>query len=452
MRVSTIDRYLPEAGTVVEWPAGTAVADPPAVPAPPSFNQRFHLATADRRDGPSTWLAVAVDLPGPLDPGALRAALTSWLRRHETLRSGFRRRGDRLERFVVPAAEVTVGESGGREFDDPVTLREHLRARLDAVCRPLGWPSYLLATIVRPGLSTLFCGFDHRDVDGYSLAVAAHELPEIYAAVRAGVPVRLPPAASFLEFCAREQAAVDLPAGAVRRWRDFLAAGGGTTPRFPLDLGARPGRALPQATGMSRLLDGAGAEAFAAACRAADGSSVTGVLAAAGLAARRLGGGPVLRLLTPLHTRTAPRWRHTVGWLTTVAPLTVDARAGRFADAVAAAGAEFRAAREHVDVPVARVLDALGDAFRRDGDDVFMLSYVDYQRLPGAEWHGPRRAWHISNVTATDDAQFWVSRTHDGLFLRSRYPATPEAERSVGAFVGALGETLAEVAHGVAAR
>ncbi|MFE4057440.1 hypothetical protein ACFXP3_14275 [Streptomyces sp. NPDC059096] len=168
------------------------------------------------------------------------------------------------------------------------------------------------------------------------------------------------------------------------------------------------------------------------------------MLTAVALAARGLGGGDVLRLCTPLHTRYEERWTHAVGWFTTIAPLTLDITGVRgIEDGVRGAREAFRAARALAEVPFAQVLPALGGVFRRTRDDVFMVSYVDYRRLPGSEHHRAARAHHISSVTTADDAQFWFSRTHEGLFLRSRFPATPAAGAVVTGFADAVGETLA---------
>ncbi|WP_216208311.1 condensation domain-containing protein [Amycolatopsis aidingensis] len=450
MRVTTIEHYRPEPGELIEWSATpatlAAAASAASSPVPPSFNQRFHLDTARRRgSGPGTWLALSFDLPGRADPAALHRAFEQWLGRHETLRSGFRERAGEIERFVLPPEHLALGRETIGEFPAGQELRAYLRRRLDTVCRPLSrsqsWPSYLLTAILRPDRSTVFCGFDHCDVDGYSLAIAVHELQELY---RSG-SVEPSEAGSFLDFCAAEQAAPVPDPGheVVRAWDAFLAACGETPPSFPLDLGVEPGQPVAQAADCRPLLDAEGAAEFERTCRAHGGSVFTGVLTAVGLAARRFGAGEVVRLLTPMHTRTDPRWEHAVGWLTTVAPLALDVRSGQFSEALPLVHQEFRAALRLGRVPVPLVLAALGPRFRRGGDDVFMVSYTDYRRFQGSERHAEVDAQHISNVTVADDAQFWVSRTHEGLFLRSRYPGTPVAIRQITAFTGALTRILA---------
>ncbi|UQA94190.1 condensation domain-containing protein [Streptomyces halobius] len=466
MRVTTMDRYLPQPGRVVEFvpsPATLAVADTAvASTIPPSFNQRFHLRTADRAPGsPRHWLACAFDITGgPIDTGALRATFEEWVRRHETLRSGFRAAPEGppgAERFVLPAEKVELVVGDAEEYVGPKEVRGRLARRLDETCRPLGWPTYFFSAILRPGGATVFCGFDHCNMDGYSLAIAVHEIRESYAVHAAGeipAPDLLPETGSFVEYCAVEQERAAGPAPdrsdpVIARWGEFFAACGGTTPSFPLDLGVPAGERAPQGTDCRRLLDAEGAAEFERRCRAAGGNVFSGALTAVGLAARRLGGGEVVRLCTPLHTRYEERWENAVGWFTTVAPLTVDiGGAAGVAEGSPRTRAAFREALRLAERPVAQVLTALGGDVRRTRDDVFMVSYIDYRRFPGSESHLACNAHHVSSVTTADDAQFWVSRTHEGVFLRSRHPATPHAEQVVQSFADTMGELLAAGAGG----
>ena len=446
MHVTTIDRFVPAPGRVVEFAASAAtlaVAEgAPASPVPPSFNQRFHLAGA-----PGHWLACAFDIRGPVDTEALRTAFETFAGRHETLRSGFRSAGSAgPERFVLPAEKlelVTVRD--GETYATAEELRTWLRNRLAANCRPMSWPSSLFAAILRPDGGTVVCGFDHCDADGYSLAVAVHELHELYT----GRPASsLPPTGSFVDYCALEQeqsssSPPDFTDPLVQSWSSFFADCDGTTPSFPLPLGMPPGERAPQGTDVRRLLDSDATDEFERRCRAAGGSVFTGLLTALGLAAHRLGADKVIRLLVPLHTRHEERWQHAMGWFTTVAPLTLDvSEATDPAEGSSRTRAAFRKARALAELPVAQVLPALGDSFRRTRTDVFMASYIDYRRFSGSATHLARRAHHISSVTVADDAQFWFSRTHEGLFLRSRYPATAAAEPIVLSFADAVGVLL----------
>ncbi|MFC7329855.1 condensation domain-containing protein [Marinactinospora rubrisoli] len=457
MRVTTIGRYAPEPGTVVEWRAApaalAAMAEQPRHPAPPSFNQRLHMDAVAGQDV-GTWLAFAFDLPGRADLDVLEAAFTHWIRRHETLRSAFGApRGggaDGVERRVLPAARLRLVRSEAGHFGTSARLAAHLRRGFDRRCRPLSWPSYLPGAIVRPHRTTVFCGFDHCDVDGYSLALAVHELYEIHQAISHGRPVELPETGSFVDYCAREWAPRPPPGrDQVRPWRELLRSGDGALPSFPLDLGVRAGRPERQLTECRRLMDGPAAAMFEEVCRAGGGSVFTGLLASAGLAARRLGGvTDGFRLVTPLHTRTDPRWRTAVGWFIQAAPIAFDVdAAGGFPQVLTAAHRAFREALATAEVPLPAALAAVG-GIRRTRNDVFMLSYIDYRRFPGAERYPGIDPWHISNETIADDAQFWVSRTADGLFLRVRGPDTPIARANLSAYLAAWTDVLTSVKPG----
>ncbi|WP_415840190.1 condensation domain-containing protein [Nocardiopsis gilva] len=432
---------------------------------PPSLNQRFHLETERRQDeGPRHWLACAFDLDNVVDPEALRKAFVAWVRRHETLRSGFRPGPDAtaIERFVLPAESFDLEARDAGAYATTSDLREHWAKRLDEACRALSWPPYLFAVVLRPTGTTVFCGFDHCNVDAHSLAIAVRELGAFYRAMVAGTSPDLPEAGSYVDYCALEQETTGSPPDRddplVQGWADFFAACGGTTPSFPLDLGLAPGERCPQGTDTRRLLDAASADAFERICLDSGGSLFTGILAATGLAAHRLGARDELRLCVPMHTRNEERWANAIGWFTTVAPLTLDisgstaagasdeagdrAAADGFAARLRSAREGFRVARDLGRLPVAHVLAALGEEFARGKDDVFMLSFIDYRRFPESEHYVAANAHHLSAVTMADDAQFWVSRTHEGLFLRSRYPDDPVAENAVLSFADALAAAM----------
>jgi hypothetical protein len=161
--------------------------------------------------------------------------------------------------------------------------------------------------------------------------------------------------------------------------------------------------------------------------------------------------GKVAPLQFPLHIRKDPRWADAIGWLTTSAPITVQITPDAdFGASLAHTHASFRVALTLEGVTMAQVRDALGDKIRRTRTDVFMVSYIDYRKLPGTDDHDLLNAHHISNVTVADDAQFWISRTNRGLSLRSRFPDTDTANETMVNFLTDLDRILREVcARGV---
>lgn len=468
MHVTSIDRYMLEPGDITEW---AVAAHPDAVAqsaVPPSYNQQFHLETARTHGvGRSVWMAAAFDLPGWLDRDALARALAYFVRRHDTLQTGFEVVDDRLRRFDLDPADVAFVASDPVHTTSAEEVREHLRHRFTTVCDPLTFPAYVFATIERDTHYTVVSAFDHTLVDGYSLVIALGELRQIYERLSSGAsPLRaenevteadvtreLGDPGSFLRYCELESIApvTDVDDPRVREWARFYERCGGTAPSFPIELGVEPGKPAPQGADVRPLADAALTDRFEEICLDTGGSLFTGLLTAMGLAVHSINGKTRLPLQFPLHTRQDPQWANALGWLTTSAPLTVEITPdGDFQSSLAHTHASFRTALTLKGVSMAQVREALGDGYRRTRTDVFMVSYIDYRRLPGTEDHDELNAHHISNVTVADDAQFWISRTNKGLALRSRFPETPTARHSVSQFLETLQRVLVDICeHGV---
>ncbi|GAA4472410.1 condensation domain-containing protein [Rhodococcus olei] len=458
MHVTAIDRYEIEPGTLTEWtlaPTDELVRSD----VPPSYNQQFHLETARTHGvGASVWMAASFDLPAPVNRVALRRTLELIVRRHDALWTGFEVRPDRITRLTVPPHAVAVTPSAAVEFGDTASLRTHLRARFTEVCDPLTFPAFLFATVERAGSSTVLAAFDHTIVDGYSLVIAIRELRQVYELLCAtpdiadeDVHVDLDDPGSFMSFCVEESAEEDVDASdpRIRAWARFYESCGGTAPRFPLPLGVQPGKPAPQASDVRSILDTQDTARFEEVCLAGGGAMFSGVLTAIGTALRREGAPALLPLQFPLHTRLDPRWEGSIGWLTTSAPVTVRVdRPDDFAAALADTHSSFRSALNVLGVSMPQVRAGVGDGYRRTSTDLFMVSFIDYRRLAGSEHHRSINAHHISNVTVCDDAQFWVSRTTEGLSIRSRFPDTPVARDTMERFLTRLAEVLTEVCDG----
>lgn len=409
MRVTTIDHYAPAPGEFVHWTVhddGSATDSP----VPPSFNQLVHLAGAESGN---TWLAAAFEVDGPLDRAALAAAYRALIARHGTLRSSFVP-GPTGPRRVLRAATVRLDEQPGTTHRSSDSLRAALWRHGNDRCAPFAERAYLLAAIDRPDTATVVCAFDHAHVDAHSIAIVIEDLRRLY---HGADPDTLPPVGDFVDHCAQPvEFRADDPR--VAGWREFFGEHGVVPPSFPLDLGLAPGRIAPQEVDVRRLLSAEATADFETWCRGAGAGSFAGVLTALAHGVRAHGGGERTRLLFPMHTRHRPHWRGALGWFTTNAPVTVDA-AGNIADSLRRNRSAVRAAIDLGGLPLAPLLDTLG-GLRPQRADVFMVSYLDYRRLPGA--HAPG-ATHISNTGTADDVQLWFSRDDDGLALRTRYPA-----------------------------
>ena len=439
VRVTSITEYTPRAGAVVEFTA-VVTGTPQPSPVPPSFNQQFHLG--DLGETERVWIAGTFDVQGNLDTEALGWAFDYLIDRHDTLRSSFVRGAAGVERSVHEPGAVRMRQSSRSTFSSASTLRDHLRSALQLHCDARRFPSYTCFGIDRPDASTVLCAFDHANVDAMSIAVVVDEIHTLYDAYRrcpSNPEVDLPPVGGFVEYCRIEatEPLVDPTDERMVLWSNFLTECGGTTPRFPFDLGVDDGETAPQATTVTPLLDAQHTLDFEQLCARSGAGMFAGVVAAIGQACAGIGGPRRVPFLFPLHTRHQQKWSRALGWFTTNAPMTVAVEAD-LADTITAAHTAFRAALPLSTVPIPQVLNNLGDAFTLSRRDVFMVSYIDYTRISGHERLDRSDAHHISNATVSDDAQFWVSRTTSGLALRSRFPDTAAARSVMDAFTAEL--------------
>ncbi|MFC9431885.1 hypothetical protein [Streptomyces sp. NPDC056987] len=451
-----------------------------------SYVQEAHIAGAlaggrgAERD--PAWLATAFELPG--EAGAegagaegggrlLEGVLLAWIDRHESLRSRLvpeeTSRGG-LRRDTLPVGGVALRPTAEGNFACGKSLASRIEEVFDAETDPLAWPSFVFATVEHADGHTLYLGFDHSNVDGYSILLIAHEIHELYAAVPSGTRAALTEVGSYLDFADTEReyaALVHTEHAAVVRWREFLGSGGGGLPEFPVrgrgerggglgDPSGSGGSGREQIGGCERLLDADAAHAFQRACRPHGGNFLTGVLTCLALAAREeeQGEGDLgwdsgeFRALTPFHTRGDARWAHSVGWYVGLAPLRFAVRRGdSFADILTAASGALDGAGEMAAIPFPRVSELLG----RRLEPRFVVSYMDMRRTPGARRWGEWKAAALrSRRVHPDEVYLWVNRSYDGVHLSFRHPATEPARHAVSRLVAGTGRLMRRIsAEGV---
>ncbi len=445
MLVTSADLWTPAPGTVVSWDVEPGV--PPRRRVDLSLNQRNHLAAAVAGE-PSVWMAAGFDVEGPVDVAALEGAYRAVVARHSALQVG---------------AEMVDAAVHGRHHD-PADLRwtrradvrtstvdetrDHVRAQLDAACWPLSYPAFWPAAISRPDRSTVVLGLDHLHVDAYSLAVLVDDLHTVYTGLaHDGRAPDLPETSCFAAGLADPPPPVAADDARLRSWHDFLARQDHRLPTFPLSLGVELGERAAQRTEVSVLGDAGVADRRGDHARLHGGSTATAALAALACAVADVGGPAVLPLLMPVHLRSTPAERRTVGWLTTTVPLELATHPDPCATLAHAARA-VEAARAMAAVPLDQVLGTASRPLVRERADVFMASYLDYRRLPGHQELQGRRAHHVSAPTVADDLQVWVSRTSEGLGVRVRTPATLTAARVVASLLECWRERVAALASG----
>jgi len=150
-------------------------------PLPLSHSQR-RLWFLNQLNGPSPTynIPLILQLDGPLDTTALRAALTDLTRRHQTLRTTYPHHNGTPRQYIHPAdagPELTVHEVGAAELPGRIE-----RAGAEAIDIETELP--LRATLFRlePESHVLVLTVHHIAADGWSLAPLAADLGTAYRA------------------------------------------------------------------------------------------------------------------------------------------------------------------------------------------------------------------------------------------------------------------------------
>nr|WP_276307341.1 non-ribosomal peptide synthetase [Amycolatopsis antarctica] len=223
--------------------------------------QRLWFLDEFRPGGVEYNLGVGWRLSGPLDTGALRAAVTGVAARHESLRTTFARLAGRGVQVVHPPAEVPVHEIDLSTSDSKTQsaeldrlLREESATAFDLRTGPL-----LRVLLVRlsGAEQVLVLSVHHIVADGWSLGIIAGELTALYEAAVAGRPALLPePALRYTDYTLWQRdlwepgVPADETAADLAYWREHLD---GITPlELPLD---RPRPAVRGSSGAQHTLD-----------------------------------------------------------------------------------------------------------------------------------------------------------------------------------------------------
>ncbi|SFB36811.1 Condensation domain-containing protein [Amycolatopsis marina] len=463
MLMTPILGYEPQPGELVEWlptaeTAEAATAAPPH-PAPPSFVQERHItrSLANEKSGKvqSPWLATVFDLPGQLDTEAMGAALQKWIRRHQTLLTWFTPAKDgSLRRHAIEPRSFSLRTSATGGIEDPVKLREHLHERFDLGTSPLRWPSFTAGAIVRKESSTVYFAVDHSHSDGYSIILVFAELRALYQAELDGSTAELPEAGSYVDYCALERARaeeVTADSPAVQQWLEFWLAGGGTPPRFPLDLGVSPDGTYPAVPVEIDLFDAEEADSFAVACKRHGAGFSAGLLAALGIANHELARQDGYRGLTVVHTRDEPRWAATQGWFINLVPVQFTVAGAKDLGAIlGGAQAAFERARSLAGVSIHRVTEVVTEGLnlRTDARVVLpMVSYIDTRKVPGSQDWEAADCRVLGGPGDSHDVPIWVNRLWQRTYLKASHPDTPQARANVPRYLDRVRQILRTVAE-----
>ena len=464
MRFSDIRDFDLPAGRLSVWMASDATlahaAARTADPRGPSHNQHGHITHALKRRvdpnlfdlffepiggpgkaAPTGWLGVSFEVP-TVSAHCLRRSFEAWMCRHETLRSGFRPPGAgvvdaEFERFTLEPQEVRLDEVDLGVFVDPAVLADTLDDLFNRCTDAVSWPTFAFAAISSAKTTTVIMAFDHVNVDGYSIILAAGEIRELVDADHEGRPSQLAPVPSYLDFVQTELTMASEASAsheAVETWREFLGAGG-TLPSFPLSDGLPPGSQVPQEARCIPILTDEQGAVFAAWCRANGASASTGFLAAMSLAFTRLGretamdqrsvgqtGADVagFRSLVSTHTRNEPHWGEALGWFTAVAPFAMEFEADQeLIDILPLAVDAWATGKRGAGLPMSRISDLLDVPLQPR----FVVSYLDtrYSRF-ASRWQAWKAHAFLGDVGPTDEVYVWINRMPTETYLTWRYP------------------------------
>ncbi len=479
MMIDRLAHWVPARGAIVAVAPTTAALSAArraaAHPTPASLLQEGHLhgtAAVARRGGRhAVYLAAATEIDGVFDATALAEALRRFVIRHDGLRCWFDVADgggdaapggtDDVGFTVSRLAEVddfgwvrggpaVPGHVGARRFTEFVDTEfgQHASA--------LDWPGFRVGAVVRDGGFTLFWFCDHALTDGVSQALVLAEVADLYLAARDGTdpgPFSTAPPGSALDYAeAERRRAVHHGVGSagLHRWLEILRAHGRRMPRCPVDLGLAPGETAPVRGIRFDVLDPAGAQRFAAVCRAHGAGVTAGVVAAIAATDHETTGAPSWFGITALGDRDLAGVHLAQGWFCRFAPVAFDLDGARtFTDLVGRAAAACTRGEEASRVPVGTVMAALV----ADGGDPTeamvtpqLLSYLDFRRFPLAGTPAYDRGMQTTGEGRTANASLWVNRDEHGMYVGTQTPDTPVAQERLASYHRRLRAVFAEIA------
>ncbi|MBC9731660.1 condensation domain-containing protein [Nocardioides marmotae] len=439
MEYTELDAYPLSGGRLTTWTPEVAAPAWRDDPRGLSWDHGQHLRGGET----GSWIGSVLRLPVRYDNDTVRRGLRAWLMRHEALRTTVLPAGDGWARRTADADDIDVVPVEHGELP-----AEEVRRQIEqcfATVAPGRWPHLRVAT-VDPGDGgglVLAFGADHSVMDAYSQLLWFGEIALALERVAAGDAEEDcldDTIASYVDHSATDRAtgdAVGPDHAVVERWRTLLDEHGGF-PAYPdtdLARGAGPARQHSTSTWVATASE---ADRLGEVCRAAGAGTQTGALALFSLAVRRLLGAERLSYVLPLHTRHDPGHASSVGWYVGCAPLTVDlAGTTGLTGALARVESAVRAAKPCARIPLPRVADLLGT----DDHPHLVVSFVDTRYVPGSR-HWPE--WEAralrSPAHADDEVYLWLVRSHLGLSVSTRFPATDAAAAAMERLLDALRE------------
>ena len=360
---------------------------------PLSFPQERVWLAEQVDPGTPAWNVVfPVRLRGPLEVGALRAALDECARRHPALRTTFPEVDDLPVQRIAATAEVPLRvedlsavPAGEREAALHRRLAEEGGRPFSLGDGPLNRVSLFR---LAPDEHVLLLAIHHIVGDGWSLGVLFRELAALYGAAVRGEPSPLPePLADYADHAVwqRERLTDAALAKPLAYWRRALA-GAPAVLELP---GDRPGPAAPGVRAMAGGPLSAAALAGARAIARSEGATAFMVqLAAFGALLSRWTGAQDLVIGVPDAGRTRKETEAVVGFFVNTLPIRLDLSGDPgFRTLVRRATEAALGAFEHAAAPFEKVVQAVRPARAPGHNPVFQVMFAP-QPLPSLQFAG----------------------------------------------------------------
>lgn len=469
MEMTLTEDWLPKPGALVAYipivPTHVAVASAEPSPIPPTFLQESHIRRwAERRHSANplpSELSYVFTIDTPLDREALRRTFTTFLRRHDTLRTWF----DLDEsvdppdiiRYRIAPEEVELETIELGTFASGEELRDTLVAKFRAAADPTRWPAFVCGAIDHgdDGFTLLYSN-DHAFSDGISMVTSTFDLNGLYTAYAAGQEAPLLPVGSYVEFAETERARVAAGSAELDRLTALLAENAQQVRPLPWDLGLAPGEVADSRGTKVDLLDAAEIVAFAEACKSVGGTFSSGLFAAIARAELDLAGRTHYVALNVVGTRSEPQYQLAQGWFINLMPISFDLTDTQsFAEVVGSAGTALELVKPLSDVPIHAALLAAAEitgAPLPTTNEWPWVSYMDVRAISGAALENALPNVHDINGLGSrskigQTSPIWYSREHERLHVTAMFPDTPSANASADRYLERIRETLRSIAR-----
>ncbi|MGE3275231.1 MAG: amino acid adenylation domain-containing protein [Vicinamibacterales bacterium] len=357
-----VDSLVPDAAPR-PGPADVTGPAPPGDDAPPmSFAQERMWLMEQLAPGTTQYVVGArIGLTGPLEAGALEAALRGLMARHPALRTSLSVEGGHGVQVVHADVTVELARKDVSNLDDPPAAAADLMRALLACPFDLSVAPLLRAVLVHtgPDAHELHVSCHHAIFDAWSGAVLVQELGALYAAARSGRPPDLPPAPpDYATFARRQREALtaEREAALVAYWREELDG----APELVLPADGPRGPADTCGDSTELVLGRADTAALRQLARAADATPFMVTAAATALVLGRLADQPDVVFGTPVAGRDHSAFERTIGCFLNTLVLRCDLSGNPTAlDLVTRVRTSVLRAFAHQDLPFDRLVQAL---------------------------------------------------------------------------------------------